>query len=152
METLESGEAAELLEDTFTEVAWAVLDAHTRGAIPLAGSSSSNDFPREWKTWVETLGKSFKVKLKGKKLYHPVRLALTGRMSGPDVGDQVGALLKYDLDMSWWGHMVNIYICTDRSLQLQLLYAAAGEKIDHITLSRRMSILQEWLEEHEAAK
>ncbi len=151
METLESGEAAELLEDTFTEVAWAVLDAHALEAIPLVGSSSNNGFPKEWKTWVETLGKSFKVKLKGKKLYHPVRLALTGRMSGPDVGEQVGALLKYNLDM-WWGHMVNIYVCTDRSLQLQLLYAAAGEKIDHITLSQRMSILREWLGEHRAAK
>ncbi len=99
MDTLESGEATELLEDTFTEVAWAVLDAHARGGMPLAGSGSIN-FQKEWKTWVETLGKSFKIKLKGKKLYHPIRLALTGRMSGPDVGDQVGALLKCNLDIS----------------------------------------------------
>ncbi len=93
METLESGEAAEILEDAFTEVAWAMVDVYTREAIPLAGSraNSRSSFTKEWKTWIEALGKSFKVKRKGKRLYHPVRLALTGRMSGPDVGDQVGA-------------------------------------------------------------
>ncbi len=29
---------------------------------------------------------------KGKGLFHPIRLALTGRMSGPDVGEQVRLL------------------------------------------------------------
>ncbi len=83
------------MEDTFTEVAWAVVEAHISGAMPhltgrIANSSSSSSFTKEWKTWIEAVGKSFKVSRKGKRLYHPVRLALTGRMSGPDVGDQVG--------------------------------------------------------------
>ncbi len=94
---MESGEAVEILADEFTEVAWAVVNAYTKEAMPLAGSSRSS-FTKEWKTWIEALGKSFKVKRKGKRLYHPVRLALTGRMSGPDVGDQVGVLLKYSPD------------------------------------------------------
>ena len=30
--------------------------------------------------------------MKGKTLFHPARLALTGRMSGPDIGDQIQLL------------------------------------------------------------
>ena len=33
-----------------------------------------------------------KLNLKGKALFHPARLALTGRMSGPDIGDQIQLL------------------------------------------------------------
>lgn len=29
---------------------------------------------------------------KGKRLFHPIRLALTGSMSGPDIGDQLRLL------------------------------------------------------------
>ena len=41
-------------------------------------------------THLKTLGKE--LELKGKPLFHTVRLALTGRMSGPDVGDQLNLL------------------------------------------------------------
>lgn len=45
------------------------------------------DFPDQWKAWIKAVGKA--TKKKGKGLFHPIRLALTGRMSGPDVGEQV---------------------------------------------------------------
>jgi hypothetical protein len=45
------------------------------------------DFAEQWKAWIKAVGKA--TKKKGKGLFHPIRLALTGRMSGPDVGEQV---------------------------------------------------------------
>lgn len=45
------------------------------------------DFADQWKAWIKAVGKA--TKKKGKGLFHPIRLALTGRMSGPDVGEQV---------------------------------------------------------------
>ena len=49
-----------------------------------------NTFPELWKAYMKGLGKQ--LGLKGKQLFHPVRLCLTGRMSGPDVGDQLQLL------------------------------------------------------------
>ena len=46
-----------------------------------------SNFTELWKTYMKSLGKQ--LGLKGKELFHPVRLSLTGRMSGPDVGDQL---------------------------------------------------------------
>lgn len=50
----------------------------------------SEDFADQWKAWIKAVGKA--TKKKGKGLFHPIRLALTGRMSGPDVGEQVGLI------------------------------------------------------------
>jgi hypothetical protein len=36
---------------------------------------------------MKDLGKT--LELKGKALFHPVRLAITGRMSGPEIADQI---------------------------------------------------------------
>ena len=46
-----------------------------------------SDFPSAWKAYVKLLGKE--LNLKGKELFQPLRLALTGRLSGPDVGEQL---------------------------------------------------------------
>lgn len=54
------------------------------GALPTGAGA---DFAESWKSYIKALGKE--LGLKGKGLFHPVRLALTGRMSGPDVGDQL---------------------------------------------------------------
>ena len=48
---------------------------------------SEDNFTELWKAYMKEVGKT--LGLKGKGLFHPVRLALTGRMSGPDVGDQL---------------------------------------------------------------
>lgn len=49
-----------------------------------------NDFPELWKAYMKQLGT--KLGLKGKNLFHPIRFCLTGRMSGPDIGDQLQLL------------------------------------------------------------
>ena len=55
--------------------------------MPMGGEEN---FGELWKAWVKAVGK--KMGKKGKQLFHPIRLALTGRMSGPDVGEQVKLL------------------------------------------------------------
>jgi glutamyl-tRNA synthetase len=42
--------------------------------------------------WVNGIGKA--QKRKGKRLFMPMRIALTGRMAGPDVGEQLEVLAK----------------------------------------------------------
>ena len=44
--------------------------------------------------WVNTVGKA--QKRKGKRLFMPMRIALTGRMQGADVGEQLEVLSKDD--------------------------------------------------------
>ena len=43
-----------------------------------------------WKAWVKALGGA--TKCKGKGLFMPLRLALTGNLHGPDVGDMLAVL------------------------------------------------------------
>ena len=115
-ETLSSGDADELLTDEggFYPVAREVLAAYDAQQLPLgSGSALSPDDDDDaehafdddddeaaelhataWKTWVNAFGK--RLKRKGKKLFHPLRLAVTGRMSGPDVGSIVRMLYLAD--------------------------------------------------------
>ena len=65
----------------------ALLRDYDAGILP---KGSEDSFADVWKTYMKTLGKE--LELKGKPLFHTVRLALTGRMSGPDVGDQLHLL------------------------------------------------------------
>ena len=44
-------------------------------------------FQADFKTYIKSMGREFT--LKGKELFMPVRLALTGRTSGPDIGEQL---------------------------------------------------------------
>jgi glutamyl-tRNA synthetase len=69
------------------KVITALLRDYDAGALP---TGVEDAFPEVWKTYMKTLGKE--LDLKGKPLFHTVRLALTGRMSGPDVGDQMQLL------------------------------------------------------------
>jgi glutamyl/glutaminyl-tRNA synthetase len=59
---------------------------HTTAPTP----TPTADFGDKWKAWIKATGKA--TGKKGKGLFHPIRLALTGRMSGPDVGEQVKLL------------------------------------------------------------
>ena len=49
--------------------------------------------------WVNTVGKA--QKRKGKRLFMPMRIALTGRMQGADVGEQLEVLSKDDGNQVW---------------------------------------------------
>lgn len=57
------------------------------GALPRGREA---DFSARWTAYVKALGG--RLGLKGKHLFHPLRFLLTGRMSGPDVGDQLQLL------------------------------------------------------------
>ena len=49
----------------------------------LAGAAAGE--PNAFKGWAKALGKA--QKRKGKQLFMPLRIALTGSMAGPDVGE-----------------------------------------------------------------
>ena len=53
--------------------------------------TSSNRYLDEYKAYMKQLAKDFN--LKGKQLFHPVRLALTGEMSGQDVTKQLALVM-----------------------------------------------------------
>jgi glutamyl-tRNA synthetase len=74
----------ELLDDSLLKVIKALIDDFDSNTFPLG---TEENFDTLWKEYMKSLGG--KLGLKGKHLYHPVRFLLTGRMSGPDVGDQV---------------------------------------------------------------
>lgn len=84
-ETLKSGEAEELVSEDggFQEMAQLVLAAYDAGSMPTG--TDGEDHKQLWKKWVKATGKE--CGRKGKRLFHPLRLALTGKMSGPDVGE-----------------------------------------------------------------
>jgi glutamyl-tRNA synthetase len=90
VETLESNEddVADLLSDSegavggFKEIATLVLTAYDERTLPTG--DDGEEHAAMWKTWVKAAGKA--TGRKGKRLFHPLRLALTGKMSGPDVG------------------------------------------------------------------
>ena len=73
-----------VLEDDFGEIADAVIAGFESGE--LAAAIEANDF----KKFVNGIGKT--LDRKGKRLFMPVRIALTGRMQGPDVGEVLDIL------------------------------------------------------------
>ena len=84
--TLSDNDAAAAIAQ---EESWGVIcatlvrDAES-GTLPMG---KEEDFGAAWKAYMKGLGKE--LGLKGKALFQPVRLALTGKMSGSDVGAQV---------------------------------------------------------------
>lgn len=56
----------------------------------LGGGDDSSSYPQQYKSTMKLMAKEMNVK--GKNLFHPVRLALTGEMSGQDVTKQLSLL------------------------------------------------------------
>ena len=83
--------AAAVLADNFAELVSAVVGAYDSG--DLAGAISS---PEGYKTWVKAVGKA--QERKGKRLFMPLRLALTGTTAGAEVGDQLELLSLAEKD------------------------------------------------------
>ena len=111
--TLESEEASSMISDGLVDVAKAVLEAYSQGALsPQVEGEAAMD---EWKVWIKALGKT--MGRKGKRLFHPVRVCLTGSMSGADVGEQ-----------------------------LSLLRVGEKCGVQLVSLQSRMKELQEWVE------
>lgn len=90
VKTLKSGEAEELVQEDggFLTLGQIVLRDYDAGTMPTG--TGGEEHSSQWKKWVKSVGKE--TGRKGKRLFHPLRLALTGKMSGPDVGDIIQVL------------------------------------------------------------
>jgi len=80
-------EAAVPFAEGFSVVAEAALKAYEAGEMP---APDSDDFESEWKAWVKGVGKE--LGRKGKDLFMPLRMVMTGRMAGPDLPAQLRLL------------------------------------------------------------
>lgn len=80
---------SEVLNDDLAKIIAALRRDYEAKTLP---NGHEPNFADLWKAYVKNLGKE--LGLKGKNLFHPVRFALTGLMSGPDIGDQI-QLLAY---------------------------------------------------------
>jgi glutamyl-tRNA synthetase len=78
--------AAPVLADGFADVAASVLASYESGALAAAVSGG----PDSWKAFVKDAGKA--LGRKGKGLFMPMRLALTGCLHGPDIGEQLALI------------------------------------------------------------
>lgn len=114
-ETLDSEAARSVLEDGFAEVASTVLSAYESGEI----TEAIGQGPDGYKKWIKGVGKA--LGRKGKRLFMPARIALTGRMQGPDVGEVLALLAKENGDVA--------------------------DKDAYVPLSERMAMLKAWLAE-----
>ncbi|BAT96928.1 Glutamate--tRNA ligase [Vigna angularis] len=86
--TLQSDEAEPLLQDNLSEFADSLLAAYDSGDLVAA----LEDGHAGWQKWVKGFGKS--LKRKGKSLFMPLRVLLTGKLHGPDIGASVVLLYK----------------------------------------------------------
>ncbi|VVA31296.1 PREDICTED: glutamate--tRNA ligase [Prunus dulcis] len=82
-ETLSSLEAKPVLEDKLSEFAASFIAAYDSGEL-LAALEEGH---AGWQKWVKSFGKS--LKRKGKSLFMPLRVLLTGKLHGPDIGASV---------------------------------------------------------------
>jgi glutamyl-tRNA synthetase len=117
---LEDGsEAKEMVKQgNFYGIAMKIIEMYESGSFPMPDSGNllaafmdgsnkaivednqvggdENSYPQAYKTTMKALAKEMSVK--GKNLFHPVRLALTGEMSGQDVTKQMSLLAMAEED------------------------------------------------------
>ncbi|XP_071713250.1 glutamate--tRNA ligase, chloroplastic/mitochondrial [Rutidosis leptorrhynchoides] len=82
-DTLSSSEGREMLEDGLAVVAESLLAAYDSGELLGALEQGKSG----WQKWVKAFGKS--LKRKGKSLFMPLRVLLTGKLHGPDMGETI---------------------------------------------------------------
>jgi glutamyl/glutaminyl-tRNA synthetase len=73
-----------ITSETFSKVINTLINDYDNKKITIGNNDNFGD---EWKAYMKSLG--VELGLKGKNLFHPVRLCLTGRMSGPEIADQI---------------------------------------------------------------
>ncbi|KAI3795645.1 hypothetical protein L1987_38301 [Smallanthus sonchifolius] len=81
--TLSSSEGREILEDGLPAVAESLLAAYDSGEL----LGALEEGKPGWQKWVKAFGKS--LKRKGKSLFMPLRVLLTGKLHGPDMGESI---------------------------------------------------------------
>lgn len=105
----------EILNGDFISLIKIVVQDIEENSVPTEISPNAAE---SWKQYVSSVSK--RSNRKGKALFHPLRLILTGRLSGPDVG-----------------------------MQLQLLHAADGvvaSGVNRVSLQERALILRNYVE------
>ncbi|KAF8118478.1 hypothetical protein N665_0005s0235 [Sinapis alba] len=86
--TLASPEAKPAVEDKLQEVAASLVAAYDSGEIPSALAEGQSG----WQKWVKAFGKS--TKRKGKSLFMPLRVLLTGKLHGPEMATSIVLIHK----------------------------------------------------------
>ncbi|CAN8251706.1 unnamed protein product [Cochlearia groenlandica] len=86
--TLASPEAKPAVEDKLHEVAASLIAAYDSGEIPSALAEGQSG----WQKWVKAFGKS--LKRKGKSLFMPLRVLLTGKLHGPEMATSIVLIHK----------------------------------------------------------
>jgi glutamyl-tRNA synthetase len=119
MEVLENEEGLETIIKT-------LIRDYDAGTMP---KGNEETFQELWKTYMKNLGKE--LGLKGKGLFHPVRLCLTGRMSGPEISDQLSMLTN----ASGIPTSLKITSLADRIAQLKSFSVTDAKKIAKASVS-----------------
>ncbi|KAJ8491140.1 hypothetical protein OPV22_012861 [Ensete ventricosum] len=91
--TLSSEECKPIVQDKLSEVAASLISAYDGGELPAALEEGHAG----WQKWVKGFGKL--LKRKGKSLFMPLRVLLTGKLHGPDMGGSILLIYKAGL----WG-------------------------------------------------
>ncbi|KAF8020745.1 hypothetical protein BT93_G1246 [Corymbia citriodora subsp. variegata] len=86
--TLTSSEGKVVVEDKLSEVSASLIAAYDSGEL----IGALEEGHAGWQKWVKGFGKS--LKRKGKSLFMPLRVLLTGKLHGPDMGASVLLLYK----------------------------------------------------------
>ncbi|KAG1667775.1 hypothetical protein FOA52_010812 [Chlamydomonas sp. UWO 241] len=87
-ETIASEEAKEVMADDFKQIVDTCIAAYDSGDMEKAITDGT------LKKWITTTGKA--QTRKGKRLFMPMRIALTGRMHGAEIGDQLAIMALAD--------------------------------------------------------
>ncbi|URE38992.1 glutamyl-tRNA synthetase [Musa troglodytarum] len=89
--TLSSEECKPIVQDKLSEVAASLISAYDGGELPAALEEGHAG----WQKWVKGFGKL--LKRKGKSLFMPLRVLLTGKLHGPDMGGSILLIYKAGL-------------------------------------------------------
>ncbi|CAL5024380.1 unnamed protein product [Urochloa decumbens] len=86
--TLSSDEAKPVVQDKISVVASGLISAYDSGELNQALTEGRDG----WQKWVKGFGKS--LKRKGKGLFMPLRVLLTGKLHGPEMGGSMALIHK----------------------------------------------------------
>ncbi|WOK91971.1 hypothetical protein Cni_G00662 [Canna indica] len=86
--TLSSEEGKPIVEDRLSEIAASLISAYDSGNL----HSALEEGHTGWKKWVKDFGNL--LKRKGKSLFMPLRVLLTGKLHGPDMGGSILMIYK----------------------------------------------------------
>ena len=117
--TLESSKAKKAMDEGFWDIVREIVACHAAGEMDAILSDLEG---AAFKQWMKGVGK--KLGRKGKQLFLPMRIAMTGRMQGPDVGASAALVKRAEgvIDQD----RVNLVTISDRVSQLEARLALVG--------------------------